>query len=240
MSEATDAEPSSKERKAAALARASLFEGLEQPDIDRLADLSKTSTYRSGDMIFQKGDLSRSLYVIDRGRVKISTDSPDGREVALNLLGPGDVFGEIALIDGGARTADAIACEPCRLLQLDRADLTPLLEREPALTMRMLVALTGRVRWIADRFEDSLFLDLGARLAKRLLFLGDHFGIDSPRGRRLSVSLPQRELAAHMGVSRETVNRLLQQWRASGLIMIDRGVLVLTNLEQLSKLAQPG
>ena len=240
MSEATVAEPSSRERKAAALARASLFEGLRQEDLDRLADLAKAATYRSGDLIFQKGDLSRSLYVIDKGRVKIATDGADGREVALNLLGPGAVFGEIALIDGGARTADAIACEPCRLLQLDRADLVPLLEREPGLTMRMLVALTGRVRWISDRFEDSLFLDLSARLAKRLLFLGEHFGVDSPRGRRLSVSLPQRELASHMGVTRETVNRLLQQWRASGLILIDRGVLVLTDLEQLSRLAQPG
>lgn len=239
MTEPSAAEPSSRDRKAAALARAPLFQGLSPEDLHRLADMAKTPSYRPRELIFRKGDASRSLYVIDRGRVKISTDGPDGREVALNLLGPGGVFGEIALIDGGARTADAIACEPCRLVQLDRADLAPFLEREPALTLRMLVALTARVRWIADRYEDAVFLDLPARLAKRLLFLGDHFGIDTPRGRRLSVSLPQRELATHMGVARETVNRLLQQWRAAGVILIDRGVIVLADLEELSRMSEP-
>ncbi len=130
-----------------------------------------------------------------------------------------------------------MACEHCRLVQLDRADLAPFLEREPALTLRMLVTLTARLRWMSDRFEDALFLELPARLAKRLLFLGEHFGVDTPRGRRLSVSLPQRELASHMGVTRETVNRLLQQWRASGVILIDRGVIVLSDTAQLARIA---
>jgi CRP-like cAMP-binding protein len=82
-----------------------------------------------------------------------------------------------------------------------------------------------------------VFLELPARLAKRLLLLGEHFGFDAPKGRRLTVSLPQRELAAHMGVSRESVNRLLQDWIGRELIEIDRGVLVLKDRPALGRIA---
>ncbi len=219
------------------LARTALFSGLDAAALERLAAMAKPLSFRPEEVIFRKGDPGRSLFVIERGRVKIASTSAEGREVALNLLGPNEMFGEIALVDGGARTADAIACEPVRLLCLDRAELVPFLQSTPELMLSMLVALSQRVRWVSNRFEDSVFLSLPARMAKRLLFLDQHFGVKSSKGRRLTVSLPQRELASHMGVSRESINRLLQEWRDGGLIDIDRGVIVLIDLAGLGAIA---
>ncbi len=223
---------------AAVLARTALFGVLGADALRDLGAMARPLSYRAGQPICRKGDESRSLYVIERGRVKISTTSADGREIALNLLGEGEVWGEIALADGGPRTADATAVEPVRMLALDRAAIVPYLERNAAVTLKMLASLAGRLRWIASSLEDSAFLPLPARLAKRLLFLGRHFGFDTAAGRRLTVSLPQRELAAHMGVSREAVNRLLQSWIGEGLVAIDRGVVVLTDIDRLGALAE--
>jgi CRP-like cAMP-binding protein len=223
--------------RAAQLKRASLFEAMSPDELDALARMARSRAFADGDVIFRKGDEASGLFLVVRGRVKISSGSRDGREVVLNLLGPGEVFGEVALIDGGERTAEAVACEPVRLLVLDRGPLIALLEANPALMLRMLVTLTQRVRWVSDRLEDAVFLGLPARLAKRLLFLGQHFGVDTSRGRRLTVSLPQRELASHMSVARETVNRQLQEWRDAGLIDIQRGFIVLLRSEQLAAIA---
>ncbi len=123
------------------------------------------------------------------------------------------------------------------MLALDRRDMIPFLESQPALMLRMLVAMTQRLRWVSDRYEDAVFLELPARLAKRLLLLGELFGFDTAKGRRLTVALPQREIAGHMGVSRETVNRLLQEWLGKGYIENDRGVLILKDQAALGKIA---
>jgi CRP-like cAMP-binding protein len=224
----------------AVLGRTAMFGSLDAATLAELAALARPRALRTGQFICRKGEPSRSLYIIAHGRVKISTTSPDGREMVLNLLGEGEVFGEVALADGGPRTADAAACEPVRLLTLDRAELVPYLERRADVTLRMLAALAGRLRWVAASLEDSSFLALPARLAKRLVLLGRHFGVDTPGGRRLTVTLPQRELASHMGVSRESVNRLLQGWVQAGLIGIDRGVVVLRDIAGLEAIAESG
>jgi len=225
------------DHRAESLGRTLLFGSLDASALERLAAMARPLHFRAGDMIFRKGDPCWSLYVIERGRVKIAATSAEGREIGLNLLGPEAVFGEVALVDGGVRTADAIACEPVILLALDRAQLVPFLEREPALMFSMLAALAQRVRWVSSRFEDSHFLGVPARMAKRILSLGEHFGVESRDGLRLNVSLSQRELASHMGVTRETINRLLQDWREAGLITIDRGVIVLRDLPRLAQIA---
>jgi CRP/FNR family cyclic AMP-dependent transcriptional regulator len=230
-------ETRSPESKVQALSKTALFEALSPADLERLGGLTRALTFAPNEVIFRKGDLTPTLYVIERGRVKISTGSAEGREVVLNLLGPPSVFGEVALMDGGARTADATAVEPVTMLALDRRDMIPFLESQPALMLRMLVAMTQRLRWVSERYEDAVFLELPARLAKRLLLLGELFGFDTAKGRRLTVALPQREIAGHMGVSRETVNRLLQEWLGKGYIENDRGVLILKDQPALGKIA---
>ena len=228
------------EARAAVLGRTMLFGGLDRAALRRLAAMARPILVKPDAAVFRKGDPSRALYVIDQGRVKIATTSAEGREIVLNLLGPGAIFGEIALVDGGDRTADAVATEPARLLALDRAELIPYLEANPKLMLHMLVVMAQRVRWVASSLEDAAFLSLPARAAKRLLLLGEQFGLDTPAGLRLTVSLPQHEMARHLGVTRESVNRLFQEWMAQGVIAIDRGVIVLTDLGRLGAIAAAG
>jgi CRP-like cAMP-binding protein len=222
--------------KAAALQRTPLFAAVTGPDLERLASMARPSAFPVGTTIFAKGDPANGLYVVERGRVKISTTSVQGRELVLNILGTGAAFGEIALLDGGERTADASACEPARLLLLETAGLIAFLESRPDVMRRMLVALTDRLRWVSSQVEDVMFLSLPARMAKRLLFLGEHFGVDTERGRRLTVVLPQHELASHMNVARETVNRLLQDWRDQGMIEVHLGFIVLKDIARLTEI----
>ena len=231
----SDGEPGAANRQA--LLRTSLFGSLDAGDLDRFAAMARSLSFDAGAAVVRKGDPSRSLYVIVQGRLKIANGSADGREMVMNVLGPGDVFGEIALLDGAGRTADAICIEPVRLLALDRSDLIPVLDSNPSLMQRMLVAIAERVRWISTSYEDSTFLSVRARTAKRLLQLADQFGVETPAGVRITLALPQRELAGHVGVTRETISRLLQDWQGDGLIVMQRGMIVLANTARLAAVA---
>lgn len=225
------------EQKSAALSRTVLFGTLAAQPLRSLALSAEWRVMPSGGTIFRKGDPGDLLFVIHRGRVKIGYGSSDGREVVLNLLGPPAVFGEVAVADGGVRTADATAVEVTELVSIGRRELFPFLRENPEAALQMMIALSSQVRWIAESFDDRLFLDLAPRLAKRLVFLGTHFGQHTDNGLRLGLSLPHRELAAHMNVTRESVNRLLQKWRKDGLIEERRGVMFLKSLAALQKIA---
>jgi CRP-like cAMP-binding protein len=224
-------------RKILALSRTTLFGGMDTSMLNRLAALAEWRVAASGAFLFHKDDPGQHLLVIHKGRVKIVTEAADGREVTLNLLGPGAVFGEMAFADGGKRTASAVTTEPCELLAFSRRQFLPFLTSQPDMMLQMLAALCERARWLAESFEDSAFLELAPRLAKRLLFLSASFGFDTPRGRRLAVSLPHRELATHMNVTRESINRLIQKWRQEGIIEEHRGIVVLQDIKRLEALA---
>jgi len=226
--------------KLAELSRTGLFGGLSEPALNRLAQIAEWRTLVAEQAVFRRGDSGTHIFVIHRGRVKFGTGALDGREVTLNLLGPGAVFGEVGFADGGPRTADAIAAEPAELLALSRRELLPFLRSEPEAMLEMMAALATRARWIAESYEDAAFLELPARLAKRLLFLSRHFGYDTAGGRRLAASLTHRELANHMNVARESISRLIQKWRREGLIEEHRGVMVLKDIAKLERLASTG
>ncbi|MGD0191042.1 MAG: Crp/Fnr family transcriptional regulator [Rhizomicrobium sp.] len=223
--------------KIAALSRSDLFGVLSEPALVRLAALAEWRLLAEDQVVFRRGDPGLHIFVIHRGRVKFGTGAADGREVTLNLLGPGAVFGEVGFADGGPRTADAVAAEPLELLALSRRTLVPFLKSEPEAMLQMMAALATRARWISESYEDQAFLELPARLAKRLLFLSRHFGYDTPRGRRLAASFTHRELANHMNVARESITRLIQKWRRDGLIDEHRGIMVLLDPARLQRLA---
>src|SRR3546814_472595 len=153
----------------------------------------------------------------------------EGREIILNIIHPGEVFGEIALLDGKERTADATAIEVCELLILERRDFVPFLERHPDICLRLIAVLCERLRRTTEQVEDVLFLDLQARLAKTLLHLADAHGQPSPKGIALAVKLSQRDLANMIGASRESVNRQLSLWEDDGLISRDRGAITIVD-----------
>ncbi len=224
-------------KKATTLSRTILFGVMNAASIKRLANLAEWRTYEAGTKICRKGDPGTHLFVVHSGQVKFGSGAVYGREVTLSLLGPGAVFGELAIADGGLRTADAIAVETVELLALARRDLIPFFMSEPGVMLQMMSVLAARARWISESFEDAIFLSLPKRLAKRLLLLSQHFGIDTADGRKLAVTLPHSELANHMHVTRESINRLIQKWRGEGLIEERRGVVIIKNMQGLEALA---
>lgn len=190
------------------------FAGLETGALDAIAGLCASRSLAAGETLFCKGDEGDALYAVRRGRIRIATGNEEGRRLTLNIMGPGDVFGEVALLDGRSRTADAIASEATELLMVHRRDFLALLETKPLVALRIIELLCERIRWMSDRMEESVLLPLPARLAQRILALSEDFGDD--------LDVTQDELAVFVGASRESVNRQLQVWRQKGLVELGR------------------
>ncbi len=212
-----------------------LFRFLPPADLDRLGDLAIRRVYGKSEPIFMKGDPGNAMMAVLSGRVQICTYSSDGREVVLNVILPGEVFGEIALIDGGERTADAFTMETTELLILSRRDFLPYLERNPKVCIKLLEMMCLRMRWTSEQLEDFSFLDLRSRLAKRLLYLATLHGEETEKGTRIGVRLPQHLLASMIGTSREAVNKQLRAWEGEGTIDVSRGSVTIVNREALTK-----
>lgn len=212
-----------------------LFRTLDPTVLRRIVDLGITTRLERGDVLFRKGDEGNALYGVLQGQIRISASSPTGREVIMNLMEEGEVFGEIALLDGGTRTADAIAIARAELLTIRRRDFLNFLEREPNLAVHLIKLLCERVRWTSGLFEDSAFLTLPGRLAKRLLALADLRGTETDAGVEVDLQLSQSELGFMMGTSRESVNRHLQTWRRDGWIDLRRGVVTIRDRDALER-----
>ncbi len=222
------------------LAKHDLLGHLTPEELDRLLAPARVERLDEGRVLFRKGDPGDSLYVVLAGRIAIGTTSGDGKEVVLNVLGRGEVFGEIALLDGKARTADATAMAECHLLVLERSDFMPFLESHPEVAARLIAVLCERVRWVSESYEDALFMDLPARLAKRLLRLAEAYGEPAEEsGTRIEFPLSQQELAKMAGVSRESVNKLLRAWQAQGLIAHDQSHVTILDPARLKRLVEP-
>jgi CRP/FNR family transcriptional regulator, cyclic AMP receptor protein len=214
---------------AALLTMNPLFAGLGEEAIRSIASLCTRRHLDEGEVLFQKGDQGDALYGVRRGRVRIETGTAAGGRLTLNMLGPGDLFGEIAIFDGQPRTADAIAAEASELFMVRRADFLAHLEREPRTTLRLLELLCQRIRGVTDRMEEAVLLPLHARLARRLCALAEDFGSE--------VHISQEELGVYVGAARESVNRQLQEWRRAGIIELRRGRISLLDMERLSAAA---
>ena len=213
-----------------------LFRGLPPATLERIAALATQKSYRRGEIVFSAGDAGDSLFGVVSGRIRISTGNADGREIFLNIMEPGDSFGEIALLDGGTRTATATATEAAELVSIRREPLFELLAREPKTALELLRLCGERLRWTSGLLEDWSFLDVPARLAKRLLSLGELHGEDSAGGRVVRIS--QEELANFLGVSRQAVNEQLQDWKARGWVSLGRGTVTVRDAAALRKASQ--
>lgn len=224
----------------AILARHFLLKHLEEAELDQLLKFAKLRRARPGEVLFQKGDPGDGLLGILKGRIKISTISAEGKEIVLNILGPGELFGEIALIDGKDRSADATVMENAELVVIDARDFMPFLEARPDLTTRLLVMLCERVRWVNDLYEDAVFMHLPARLAKHLMRLGDTFGAEADDGSlRINLKLSQQDLGNLMGTTRESVNKQMRGWIDDGVVEVDSGYITIRDREQLELYCDP-
>jgi CRP/FNR family transcriptional regulator, cyclic AMP receptor protein len=204
----------------------SFFDGLDDATIERLAALCRIRQLAAGEKLFVKGDAGDGLYGILRGQIRIETTTNSGESLVLNMLGPGDLFGEIALFDGQRRTADAVTAESSELFFLKRSDFLALLDKDPQIALHVIEFLCQRLRWVTDRLEEASLLPLPIRLARRLLRLGQDFGNE--------INISQEQLANYVGAARESVNRQLQVWRRAGLIELRRGRILLLDMQKLS------
>lgn len=216
------------------LRRVWLFSDLGERELACIAEVARERTCRRGEVLVRQGDSSGDLFSVVQGRLKVGSVAGDGQEVLFAVLGPGDVFGEIALLDDEPRSANVIAAEPCRLLVVSRASFRPLLHQLPALSVRLLQVMARHVRRLSARTEDAAALDVRARLAKALLALAGRFGAPGPGDSvRITLRLSQQELGRMMGATREMVNRCLREWTVQKIIRYSGGVLVIANTHRL-------
>ena len=219
----------------AVLQRNYLFRGLPESSLERIAALASRRTYQKGAVIFAQGDDGDALFGVAAGRVRISASGAGGQEVFLNIMEPGDTFGEIAVMDGLPRTAAATALDQTAVVMIKRADFLQLLEREPQLAIHLLKLLCERLRWTSELVEESAFLAGPARLAKRLLILASLHGRAAGIG-LLELRISQAELARFLGISRQIVNQHLSEWRKNGWVDLGRSQIVIRNAEALRRM----
>jgi CRP-like cAMP-binding protein len=208
---------------------------LPESELAELAARMRPRRYHAGVAIFHRDDAGAALYIIRSGHVKLVLASPEGREITVRVLGPGDFFGEMALLDDGPRSASALALEPVEALILDRATFAAMLARHPAVASALLAILGAHLRRTDELIQDILFLDLPARLAKQLLMLAAHHGCATPRGVRIDLHLNQSELAAMIGAARESANRCLNAYADRGIIAIERDAITILKPEALQE-----
>jgi CRP/FNR family transcriptional regulator, cyclic AMP receptor protein len=216
--------------------RNSLFRGLPRDTRARIAALAVRKQYEEGAIVFMRGDPGDSLCGVATGRVRISAAGPGGKEVFLNIMEPGDAFGEIALLDGSPRTATATAMTRTELIVIPREAFSALLQAQPQLAAHLIQLLCKRVRWTAELMEDTALLSVPARLAKRLVSLAGAMGREPERGTKITLS--QEELAQFLGLSRQIVNQHLQTWRAKDWISLGRGSVTLLDLRALEQIVR--
>jgi CRP/FNR family transcriptional regulator/CRP/FNR family cyclic AMP-dependent transcriptional regulator len=197
-----------------------LFSRLTGQELEALALSLGKRTFGKGTIIFHKGSPGRSLYIIESGRVRIFLLSSSGQEISVNVYGPGDVFGELALLDGLPRSAGAVVMEKTVVHTLYREDFLQLLDASPRMAMSIIRDLVSRLRYTTALMEQQAFLDVNGRVAAKLLELADRYGREG-EGIEIDLQLTQAELASWVSARRESVNKVLGVFRDQGLIEVD-------------------
>ena len=212
----------------------SLFRDLPPAVIEHLGSYMKTRKVARGTTIFAKGDPGTGLMGVLAGTVKVSAASADGKDIVLNLFHEGEVFGEIALLDGRPRTADATAMSDCELVIIERRDFVPFLSRHPDVMLKFIEILCSRLRRTSEQVQDITFLNLPTRLAKTLLQVTAASA--SPR----KAAVTQREISQMIGTSRESTNKQLREWAKRGWIRLERGGVNVVAPDKLAVIAAEG
>jgi CRP-like cAMP-binding protein len=211
-----------------------LLSGLDIADLESLLMLANYCSVKARKVVCQKGEPGHELFVVLSGKLKVCTSSGDGKEAILALLEDGEMFGEMALIDGQERSADVIAVMDTQLLVIHRKDFLPFLAAHPKASMGLLVAFTQRLRKMDALIEDLRFLDLKDRLAKTLHQLAQVHGRTLPGGGlRIDFKISQEELGSLVGATRENVNKLIRAWVEAGVLETSQSTLIIRQPERL-------
>lgn len=203
-----------------------IFQGVSPDLLARIEALCRNREYRRGEKVFEEGKPGTKLYGVIRGRLLITASSPQGMQLHLNVVGQGEIVGEIAFLDGGLRTASGSAAEPTTCFEIDRAAFFALMGSSPELSVHLLQLVCRRVRWMTKLVADSAFLTVPERLATRLRDLA---GTQAPAD-GVEIRISQAELAQFLGVSRQVVNGYLRAWQREGRVELARGAIRIRSL----------
>jgi CRP-like cAMP-binding protein len=217
-----------------------LFATLDDGELDVILSRAREVVCQAHHVLVRQGEDTGDLFAVIEGRLKVATNVED-EEMLLSIMGPGEVFGEIALLDGEPRSATVSALERCRLLVLPRASFRALLQSIPTLGLRLLESMARRVRALTYRAEDSLIRDVPTRLAKAVAGLAERFGVPAGAGKiRISLKLSQQELGNLIGATREIVNKSLGRLARGRVLRHRDGILVVLDPARLRALADGG
>jgi CRP-like cAMP-binding protein len=214
-----------------------IFCDLQPEALDQLCRYAKHSTLKRGASIFSKGDPGNSLFAVMSGTVKISNSSADGRSAILNLIGAGEIFGEMSVLDGQARSADATANTNCEIFAIDRREFLPFMRSQPELAMKFIELLCTRLRWTSDQVEQVILQNLPGRLAGALIRLTEKDKLASGRG---TIAVTQQEISEMVGMTRESINKQLRVWAARNWVRLEHGAIVVLDNAALQALAEAG
>lgn len=214
-----------------------LFSDLAEGEIDTVSAAIRRRRYTRGTLIHASGAMGADFYIIESGRVTIQLTSEEGQALTLRLLGPGDFFGEISLLDDEPWYGDATAVDDCQLLLLAKRDFIGVLDRYPSVSRRLLTIICRRLRHNASFARDLAFLDISTRLARALVALVESEGwgwtdVRRPLNPR-PVAISQSALAAHVGATRESINKWLGYYERRGYIKRTRDGIVVRRLDEL-------
>jgi CRP/FNR family transcriptional regulator, cyclic AMP receptor protein len=218
-----------------ALGDVALFLGLTEEERTLLAGRLRRRRYPKGEVVFLRGDPGTFLYIVESGTVKICLTTPEGKEITLALLGAGEFFGELALLDGESRSSDAVAMDTTHVLLLQREDFLKFVEERPRVALQLLEVLSRRLRDDNQLVQDAAFFDIPARLARVILRLAEAVGHPGESGLMITRKLTQTELAGMVGATRESVNKWLVFYERQGLIQRDRGLITVLKPDALKR-----
>ncbi|MEW6086785.1 MAG: Crp/Fnr family transcriptional regulator [bacterium] len=206
-----------------------IFSDLSDKDLDKLHEITREATYKSGEVIFHVDDTGCVMFILKSGSVKISISDRKGHEDILKIIYPYDFFGEMSLLDGEHRSATVTALEKSTALIIERDHLIDMIRKFPQIALNMLAILSKRIRKTDERISNLRFADAYGKVAKVLLDIASEKGIAQENSIAFGVKICQQELADMAGITRETANRILAEFKKRGCINIEEGKITILN-----------
>lgn len=213
-----------------------LFDALPKAALDDILAQAAEKSLRRGQTLYLKGDEGSYMAAVLKGRMRMSANSPDGREVTLNIIDAGEIFGEIALLDGKPRSADATAIEDSELLLVERRHFLPHLTANQDVALHLIGVLCQRLRETSETLGNFAMLDLPGRLARKLLNLAAGYGRPARGHVLLDIRLSHTDLGRFVGCSRESVNKQMRAWEEQGIVARQGSRIVLCDRARLKRI----
>lgn len=218
------------------LLKSPFFGSLDLMELENLLAYTRTKSYKQNEIIFNKGDKGGQFYAILSGTIMINALSAEGEEINIRILEKGDFFGEIAMFDHELRSAKAIMHSTGELLIIEQNKCKKFLEQTPKISFKLIMSLCSRLRQTTELLEDTLFLKLPVRLAKRILVLAEKYGVEKQGTIFINLKLSQTELGNCVHCSRESINKLIKEWKQSEIIDFKNGYITIKDMESLDNM----